>query len=166
MGEAARGPRKGDDADRGGTTGHVDLVALAQEVGRNADPVVRQEIVEVHSMRTVNALNQMRAKAALAQGTSSPIMSLGKLAMSGILHTDAAVQADILGAEAMLDGPDNPRADAANFLALNAYFTSIGGGTDQIQRNIIGERVLGLPKEPELDRDKAFRDVPKATVTR
>ena len=108
----------------------------------------------------------MRAKAALAQGTSSPIMSLGKLAMSGILHTDAAVQADILGAEAMLDGPDNPRGDAANFLALNAYFTSIGGGTDQIQRNIIGERVLGLPKEPELDRDMAFRDVPKATVAR
>jgi len=166
MGEAARGPKKGDDADKGGTTGHVDLKALAQEVGRNGDPIIRQEVAKVYSMRKVNGWNQQRAKAALAQGTSSPIMSLGKLAMSGILHTDAAVQADILGAEAMLDGPDNPRADAANFLALNAYFTSIGGGTDQIQRNIIGERVLGLPKEPELDRDKAFRDVPKATVTR
>ncbi len=111
----------------------------------------------MYSMRKVNGWNQQRAKAALAQGTSSPIMSLGKLAMSGILHTDAAVQADILGAEAMLDGADHPRADAANFLALNAYFTSIGGGTDQIQRNIIGERVLGLPKEPEVDRDIPFR---------
>jgi alkylation response protein AidB-like acyl-CoA dehydrogenase len=163
MGEAARGPKKGDDEARGGTTGHVDLKALAQEVGRNDDPIVRQEVVRVMTMRQVNAWNQMRAKAALAQGTSSPIMSLGKLAMSGILHTDAAVQADILGAEAMLDGPDNPRADAANFLALNAYFTSIGGGTDQIQRNIIGERVLGLPKEPQVDRDVPFRQLKVGT---
>ena len=72
----------------------------------------------------------------------------------------------IVGAEALLDGPDNPRGDDANFLSLNAYFTSIGGGTDQIQRNIIGERVLGLPREPEVDRDVPFRDVAKATVTR
>jgi hypothetical protein len=76
------------------------------------------------------------------------------------------VQGNILGTEAALAGPDHPAADDANFLALNAYFTSIGGGTDQIQRNIIGERVLGLPREPEVDRDVPFRDVRKATVNR
>jgi alkylation response protein AidB-like acyl-CoA dehydrogenase len=58
------------------------------------------------------------------------------------------VQSLIVGAEGLLDGAEHPDGDAANFLSLNAYFTSIGGGTDQIQRNIIGERALGLPREP------------------
>ena len=97
--------------------------------------------------------------AASLSNLGGTLMSLGKLAMSGILHQGAAVQGHVLGAEAMLTGEAHPEADDANFLALNAYFTSIGGGTDQIQRNIIGERLLGLPREPEVDRDVPFRDV-------
>ncbi len=128
--------------------------------------MLRQAIARVHALRTVNRWNAQRAKAQLEQGSSSPILSLGKLAMSGILHDGAHVQRLIVGADALLDGPDNPRGDDANFLSLNAYFTSIGGGTDQIQRNIIGERVLGLPREPDVDRDVPFRDVAKSTVTR
>jgi alkylation response protein AidB-like acyl-CoA dehydrogenase len=151
MGDAARGPRRGGDK--------ADLVALAREAGKLDDPVVRQELAKVLSYRKLNALNNARAKADLQQGTSSPIMSLGKLAMSRILHEEARLRTLLLGAGSLLDGEAFPRADDANFLSLNAYFTSIGGGTDQIQRNIIGERVLGLPKEPEIDRAIPFRDV-------
>ncbi|MCR5880214.1 acyl-CoA dehydrogenase family protein [Phenylobacterium sp. J367] len=154
MGEAARGPRSGVPEGSG-----EPLIALAREAGMLGDPLIRQEIARVIGLKKLNALNAARAKADLKQGTSSPLMSLGKLAMSRILHEEARVRTLILGAGSLLEGPEHPRADDANFLTLNAYFTSIGGGTDQIQRNIIGERVLGLPKEPEVDRHIPFREV-------
>jgi len=155
MGDNARGPRSGVAE----STEEEPLIALAREAGVLADPVIRQEIAKAIAWRKLNALNNARAKSDLAQGTSSSIMSLGKLAMSRILHEEARVRTLILGAGSLLEGKDYPRAEDANFLTLNAYFTSIGGGTDQIQRNIIGERVLGLPKEPEVDRDVPFRQV-------
>ncbi len=155
MGELARGARSGaKEAD-----GPAPMVALAREAGVIADPLVRQDIARVTALRQLNALNTARAKADLGQGTSSSLMSLGKLAMSRILHEEARLRTALLGAGSLLEGADHPRAEDANFLSLNAYFTSIGGGTDQIQRNIIGERVLGLPKEPEVDRDVPFREV-------
>lgn len=123
------------------------------------DPVLRQDLARVIAWKRLNAPNTARAKANLAQGTSSPLMSLGKLAMSRMLHEEAPVRTSILRAGSLLEGPYYPQGEDANFLTLNAYFTSIGGGTDQIQRNIIGERVLGLPKEPEVDRYIPFRQV-------
>ncbi|MFI4974379.1 MAG: acyl-CoA dehydrogenase family protein [Caulobacterales bacterium] len=155
MGEGARGPRSGVAEAKN----EEPLIALAREAGVLGDPLIRQDIARVIAFKRLNALNTARAKADLSQGTSSPVMSLGKLAMSRILHEEARVRTAILGAGSLLEGPDHPRAEDANFLTLNAYFTSIGGGTDQIQRNIIGERVLGLPKEPEVDRDIPFRQV-------
>jgi alkylation response protein AidB-like acyl-CoA dehydrogenase len=158
MGEAARGPRSAGPDGRA-VSHEVDLVELARAAGVLGDPAIRQDIARATALRTLNALNSERAKADLEQGTSSPILSLGKLAMSRILHESARVQTAILAAASLLEGPGYPRADDANFLTLNAYFTSIGGGTDQIQRNIIAERVLGMPREPEVDRNIPFRDV-------
>ena len=149
MGDAGRGSRNKSNADS--------LVELARQHGRLDDSAIREKLATGLALRELNKLNNLRAKAATTQGTSSSIMSLGKLAMSRILHSEAALKTDIIGAESLLSGSENAAADDVNFLALNAFFTSIGGGTDQVQRNIIGERVLGLPKEPEPDRDIPFR---------
>lgn len=135
------------------------LVELAQTHGRSGDPVVRQDLMRLYAWRTLNEWNNRRAKAAIEQGTTTPIVSLGKLAMSRMLHFAGSLQAEILGSEAMLGAGSSPQAGDATYAMLNAYFTSIGGGTDQIQRNIIGERILGLPKEPEPDKGAPFREV-------
>ncbi len=140
----------------------LSLVDLARSTGRAGDPTVRQALARLHCMRTVNQWNAMRAKAAMESSGSSPLVSLGKLAMSGILHYAGHVQGLLLGMEGTLDGDSNPRACDANYSQLNAWFTSIGGGTDQIQRNILGERILGLPKEPEVDRDMPFRSIARS----
>ena len=141
----------------------LSLIELARAVGKHHDPHVRQALARLHMMRVTNDWNGARAQAEMKAGGSSPLASLGKLAMSGILHYAARVQGHLLGAEATLDGDEHPRPRDANYSQLNAYFTSIGGGTDQIQRNIIGERILGLPREPEIDRDLPFRDVRAST---
>jgi alkylation response protein AidB-like acyl-CoA dehydrogenase len=157
--------RSADD-ERSAPVPDLSLVELARSVDKQGDPSIRQRLAHLHSMVQVNEWNNLRAKAELAQGTSSSVVSLGKLAMSGILHTAGSLQKSILGAEGMIGGTDSPRAADATYSLLNAFFTSIGGGTDQIQRNIIGERILGLPKEPELDKTMAFRDVPKPEFAR
>ena len=87
----------------------------------------------------------------------SSLMSLGKLSMSRIQHGEARLSGVILGPQVLLD--DTEDAKHANFDAAKAYMNSIGGGTDQIQRNIIAERILGLPKSNDIDREIPFRDV-------
>lgn len=172
MGESTRRRKQTDDKESvrsaddeaSAPIPDLSLVELARETGRNTDPVVRQQLTALHSLVQVNKWNGQRAKAELEQGTSSSIVSLGKLAMSRILHTAGSLQAELLGAEAMISGSDSPRSADATYAMLNAFFTSIGGGTDQIQRNIIGERVLGLPREPEVDKGLPFSQVRKASV--
>jgi alkylation response protein AidB-like acyl-CoA dehydrogenase len=140
------------------------LIGMARAAGKLADSAIRQQIGVVDGYAAVNRWNTQRAKSTRDRTEAATLLSLGKIAMSRILHETARVQTAIVGPESMLAGPDNPVGDAVTFRTLNAYFTSIGGGTDQIQRNIVGERVLGLPREPEPYRDTPFRDLPTGSA--
>ena len=140
--------------------GRVDLIIeRAKETGANKDPHVRQEIAKLMILSKSAEWTARRARAAQRQGRpQGPEGSLGKLAASHVARAAAHVHTLITGAEAMLTGPASPRDGVIAEILVSVPATSIAGGTDEIQRNIIAERVLELPKEPRFDTGP-FRNV-------
>ena len=140
--------------------GRVDLVVdRANATGRMDDPVVRQEIAKLLTMARSAEWTARRARAAQEQGRpQGPEGSLGKLASSNVARQANHVHTMIAGADAMLSGDDGALDGLIAEILVSVPATSIAGGTDEIQRNIIAERVLGMPKEPRMDRGP-FRDV-------
>jgi alkylation response protein AidB-like acyl-CoA dehydrogenase len=137
------------------------VLPRARETGKIDDPIVRQEIARLLILASTAQWTANRARAAQALGQpAGPEGSLGKLAASHVARQAARVHTLIAGAEAMLGGRDGPLDGIVAEILLSVPATSIAGGTDEIQRNIIAERVLGLDKEPRFDAGP-FRDVPK-----
>jgi alkylation response protein AidB-like acyl-CoA dehydrogenase len=143
--------------------GRADLaVPRAKETGTNTDPVIRQEVAGLVALSRAAQWTSQRAQAARGQGKPpGPEGSLGKLSSSNIARAAARVHSDTTGAWAMLTGADSPHNGVIAEVLVSVPAVSIAGGTDEIQHNIIGERVLGLPKEPASDRDLPFREVPR-----
>lgn len=143
--------------------GRPDLVTPRAEAGGVAsDPILRQGIADLHAFRKAAESTAARAAAARALGRKpGPEGSIGKLAASEIARRSHRLHADIGGAQGMLAGTD-PRADTtAAEIMISTPAVSIAGGTDQIQKNILGESMLGLPREPGPARDTPFRDIPR-----
>lgn len=136
------------------------LVNAAEKSGRNTDPVLRQELVKLWSTIEVNRLSIQRAKDPKQRTGAEP--NIGKLVMSDLFRTFREVGLSVIGADGMLTGEsDTQSGGAVSEIAMFSPGPSIYGGTDQIQRNIIGERVLGLPREPGPGKDTPFSDLPK-----
>jgi alkylation response protein AidB-like acyl-CoA dehydrogenase len=142
------------------------LVELAKEKGRTTDPVIRQRLAQCHIEVEIMKYLGMRALTAFLQGGHpGPEASISKVYWSEYHHRSTELAVDILGLDALVpsgrppasafqtDDPGAPN-DSASWVGtfLNARAGTIYAGTSQIQRNIIGEMVLGLPKEPRADQ--------------
>jgi alkylation response protein AidB-like acyl-CoA dehydrogenase len=150
------------------------LVKLAQGNGRAKDPSIRQKLMQLHTIGEVARFNNLRLKAAMAAGKDIPgLPNISKLLMSNTVRLSRDVGLEIAGGYGMLHAYDGdaraaldeatgqPYLSGITEMALFAQGPPIYGGTDQVQRNIIGERVLGLPKEPGFDKATPFKDLPK-----
>jgi alkylation response protein AidB-like acyl-CoA dehydrogenase len=142
--------------------GRADLIIeRVRHHKRAGDANVRQAVADLVCFQRASEWTAERARAARALGRApGPEGSLGKLAASEVARRCARVHAQIAGADALLtrlDGDELAAVIAEVLVSTSAQ--SIAGGTDEIQRNIIGENVLGLPREPAVDRGIAFGDV-------
>jgi alkylation response protein AidB-like acyl-CoA dehydrogenase len=143
--------------------GRADLVpAEAKRRGVDGDATIRQHVAHVHTLTKVSQWTARRAAAARALGRPPGAEgSLGKLGSSDIARASALAHTRIAGAHGMLRGDDDGTGGIVTEVLVSVPAVSIAGGTDEIQHNILGERILGLPKEPQVDRDLPFRDVPR-----
>ncbi len=178
-GDFGSAPRKKKRRSSGGSAsggggGAKLLIDLAKGNGSIADASIRQDLMKLHTLGEIGRFNNLRLKAAKAAGQDIPgIGNISKLAMSDIMRQTRDVGLRVVGAAGLLHAYDddakavndgatgNPFAQMVTSIALWAQGPPIYGGTDQIQRNIIGERVLGLPKEPGDTKSVPFSDLPK-----
>ncbi|SRR5579875_194233 len=149
-------------------------IELARVFGKQTDPVIRQGLVRLHTLRELSRMNTERHRAALATGSDiRGIANFSKLLMADIVRLTRDLGMQIVGTRGTLhayrdedrsmvtEQPGGEAAVAVTSQALGAQALPIFGGTDQIQRNIIGERVLGLPKEPGDLSGMPFSQLPR-----
>jgi len=140
------------------------LVGHARRNGSIDDPVVRDQLVQLYVLESAKAMVALRSRAEMKAGKApGPGGSLGKLMGSNILWRFREIAQAIAGPGSIAWGDDDTGGAELARQVLSSFQAGIAGGTDEIQRNIIGDRVLGLPREPAVDRDVPFRQLTVGT---
>ncbi len=141
----------------GGRSAAQGLAKLAKELGKDDDAVIRQKLAQLYTLQELGRISALRMKS--RRGLTGGEANIAKLMMSHLLRLQREVGNEIIGPFGMVTGADTPGSGMVQDLTLFSPGPSIYGGTDQVQRNIIGERVLGLPKEPGPGKDTPFREL-------
>jgi alkylation response protein AidB-like acyl-CoA dehydrogenase len=156
--------------DRIGGSGTARLIRTARADGRWDDPVVgpivRQRLVQLHSEELIRGWTNQRVRAGLKAGRSpGPESSIGKVHQGALNQRIQLLATDLLGA-----GATAWESDATTYERslpyevkgmLRSRANTIEGGTTEVNKNIVAERVLGLPRDPDPWRDAPWRDVPR-----
>lgn len=154
----------------GGGAGIKDLIQLAQNVDLNGRPAiedggVRRTIADFAVKRSGLKYVGQRGLSALSQGqTPGPEASIGKLIAAIMGLEMGAFGMELQGSAGVLAGNDNPDGKIWQGTYMSMPGLRLAGGTDEILRNIIAERVLGMPGEPRMDKGKPFKDIPTGTA--
>jgi alkylation response protein AidB-like acyl-CoA dehydrogenase len=163
VGDVASGPAPRAAGSASGRSAHM-LVDIARDQGRDGDVHLRQQLAQLYTLTEIGKFTALRARAAKAAGRApGPEANTAKLLMSRITRLSRDLGLEIIGPHGMLMGKDAPMNGMLQEMALFAPAVSIYGGSDEIQKNIIGERVLGLPKEPGPDKGTPFRELKVGT---
>jgi alkylation response protein AidB-like acyl-CoA dehydrogenase len=140
------------------------VLHLARSCGRTSDPLIRQGLAAFYVRTDLLRFLNLRVQTALSHGRMpGPEAMTTKLAVSQHLTAMGDLLMEIEGAAGMLSGDDAPDDGRWQTAFLNQWMSKLGGGTDNIQRNMLGERVLGLPREARTDKDVPFKDTATPT---
>jgi acyl-CoA dehydrogenase len=146
----------------GGSSGPVaaDLIDLARNLGVTGDAIVRQGLAAAYTRAEIMKYLGFRSRTRANQGLPpGPESSVRKLFAAWNLKHNAELALEVQGAAGTLVDGDAPESGRWQESFLSAPSIRIAGGSDEIQRNVMGERTLGLPAEPRVDKDIPFRQL-------
>jgi len=145
-----------------GGSGADRLIAAAREHGVWDDPRIRDRVAALWAEEQIRGWTNARVRAELAAGQSpGAAASIGKVHQASLNQRIQDALVDIVGASALAwdDGEPMPREVSG---LLRSLANSIEGGTTEVNKNVLGERVLGLPREPDPWKGRPWREVPRS----
>jgi acyl-CoA dehydrogenase len=147
----------------GQTSTYEAVIALARACGRTGDPVLRQRLADVYTRERILTFLQWRMQTALMHKRGTPPdPSVLKNAFTTALSKRVELAVELEGANGMLADRDAPQDGFWQKQVMGQFSSRIGGGTNEVHRNMIGERALGLPAEPRTDKDVPWRDLARS----
>jgi alkylation response protein AidB-like acyl-CoA dehydrogenase len=138
------------------------MLDLARAYGKVTDPVMRQDLARYHSQVRINGWT-MRRVAEAGGALTGADGSIAKLTTARICQVSRDLSYRIVGADGLLLGADSPLGGDLQSVNLASPGNRIGGGTDEIQLNVLGEKACGLPREPNDDKDLPYRELKVGT---